>query len=180
MLIKLCIQDGFWVARPKRRKESKSIHWFQKQVKLKNAAKITLSGGVLDGWAEISKSNQTYPLASKSNKVEGMVIKSCILDGFWAARPNRRKVNQSIHWLQKQVKLKECWQNDFIRCLAHNGPKWKPAREKQQKHTLVSKSHKIEEMLIKSCVPRGFWAGQAEIAKSKQEHPSIGFKIKQN
>ena len=109
MLIKLCIQDGFWVARPKRRKESKSIHWFQKQVKLKNAAEITHSGGVLDGWAEISKSNQKHPLASKSNKVEGMVIKSCILDGFWAARPNRRKVNQSIHWLQKQVKLKECW-----------------------------------------------------------------------
>ena len=59
MLIKLCIQDGFWVARPKRRKESKSIHWFQKQVKLKNAAEITHSGGVLDGWAEICKQLMT-------------------------------------------------------------------------------------------------------------------------
>ena len=90
-------------------KKAKASIGFKNKYNSRNGTKITHLGAVLDGWAEISKSNQTYPLASKSNKVEGMVIKSCILDGFWAARPNRRKVNQNIHWLQKQEKLKECW-----------------------------------------------------------------------
>jgi len=58
------------------------------------------SGWVLGGQAETSKRKQKHPLVSKTSKIKGMLVKSCILDGFWADELKLRKVSKRIHWLQ--------------------------------------------------------------------------------
>ena len=55
-----------------------------------NACKITYSGGVLGSWIETAKSKQNQGLASKSDKIEGMLL--YVQGGFWAARLKLRKV----------------------------------------------------------------------------------------
>ena len=74
-----------------------------------NPGKIVHSGGVPGGQAETSKSKQKHPLASISLKIEGMLVKSSSLEGFWAARLKPRKVSKSTRWLQNLTKLKECY-----------------------------------------------------------------------
>ena len=109
MLVKSCSLDGFWAARLKPRKVSKSTHWLQYRSNLRNAGKIMQSGGVLGGQDETAKSKQKYPLAAKSFKIEGMLVKSCSLEGFWAVRLKLRKVSKSTHRLQYRSKFEECW-----------------------------------------------------------------------
>ena len=41
---------------------------------------------VLDGQAITAKSKQKHPLASISLEIEGMLIKSYSLEGFWAVK----------------------------------------------------------------------------------------------
>ena len=57
-----------------------------------NPNKITCSGGVLGGSAETSEIYQNKPLAAKSLKMQLILMKSRVLEGFWAGRPNLENV----------------------------------------------------------------------------------------
>ena len=63
----------------------------------------------MGGQDETTKSKQKHPLASISLKIEGMLVKSCSLEGFWAARLKPRKLAKISHWLQNRLKLHESW-----------------------------------------------------------------------
>ena len=54
--------------------------------------KSGILGGVL-GWTETAKSKLRHLLTSKSHKNEGMLIKSSVLGGFWAAGLKLRKAS---------------------------------------------------------------------------------------
>ena len=74
-----------------------------------NPGKIMHTGGVLGGQAETSKLEQNQPFAAKSHKIARTLVKSCVLEGFWAARLKPRKISKISHWLQNLIKLHEAW-----------------------------------------------------------------------
>ena len=72
-----------------------------------NPNQIKCSGGVLGGSAETSEIYQNKPLAAKSLKMQLIVIKSRVLEGFRAGRPKPQKSTKTSLWLQNHLKLHE-------------------------------------------------------------------------
>ena len=66
-------------------------------------------GRVFGGQAEKSQNKQKPPWASKTCQIKGMLVKSCILEGFWTAGLKPRKVSKTTHCLPNHTKLKECY-----------------------------------------------------------------------
>ena len=64
--------------------------------------------------AEKSENKQKPSLALKTSKIEGMLVKSRILEGFWAAGLKPRKVSKTRDWFQNRTKLMECYKNHMF------------------------------------------------------------------